>query len=117
MQLLPVECGCPSLTHERDTQDLRRDLLVHPPHERFHGEIFRARRCDRRVSIPGDEDVALLRPVKLTLVVCQAELCLLFVICTSTSGYAMLSGKYQSASRVSGQKGGLPRYWAALTGH
>jgi hypothetical protein len=32
----------------------------------FHREVLRAHGCDRRISVPGDQNAAVLRPLKHT---------------------------------------------------
>ena len=52
--------GSASLALERHAQHRRCHLRLHQPQHRFHGEVLRARRCDRGVSVPGHQDVAVL---------------------------------------------------------
>ena len=50
---------------EQRAQHRRCHLLLHQPQYRFHGEVLCARRCDRGVSVPGHQDVAVLRTLNL----------------------------------------------------
>ena len=52
--------GRTALAFERHAQHRRGHLLVHPPHHGLSREVLCARRCHRRVPVPGDQDVAVL---------------------------------------------------------
>ena len=55
--------GSAPLALERHAEHRRCHLRLYRSQHRFHGEILRAGGCDRGVSVPGEQDVAVLRPL------------------------------------------------------
>ena len=52
--------GRASFALDQHAQHRRRHLLLHESKLRFHGEVLRALRCHRAVSVHRDQDVAVL---------------------------------------------------------
>jgi hypothetical protein len=47
----------------RNAADRGGGVFLHQPDDQCHGEFLHSRRCGRRIPVPGDQVVAVLRPV------------------------------------------------------
>ena len=62
-ELFALRGGRPGISPERRAQRAGRDLLLHQPQHRCGGQMLCAGGRDRRVSVPGDQAVTVLRPI------------------------------------------------------